>query len=50
VRNSRVLKFRTGLTLAIGVILILSTIAVAQWQIASHYGTWNPLVPSGFHS
>ena len=50
VRNSRVLKSRTGLTLAIGVILILSTIAVAQWQIASHYGTWNPLVPSGFHS
>jgi peptidoglycan/LPS O-acetylase OafA/YrhL len=50
VRNSHVLKSRTGLTLAIGVVLILSTIAVAQWQIASHFGTWNPLVASGFHS
>ena len=50
VRNSRVLKSRTGLTLALGVILILSTIAVAQWQIASHYGTWNPLVASGLQS
>jgi peptidoglycan/LPS O-acetylase OafA/YrhL len=50
VRNSRVLKSRTGLTLAIGVVLILSTIAIAQWQIASHFGTWNPLVASGFQS
>ena len=50
VRNSRVLKSRTGLTLAIGVVLILLTIAVAQWQIASHFGTWNPLVANGFHS
>jgi peptidoglycan/LPS O-acetylase OafA/YrhL len=50
VRNSQVLKSRTGLTLALGVVLILSTIAVAQWQIASHYGTWNPLVASGLHS
>ena len=41
---------RTGLTLAIGVVLILLTIAVAQWQIASHFGTWNPLVANGFHS
>jgi len=48
VRNSRVLRSRTGLSLAIGAVLILSTIAVAQWQIASHYGTWNPLVASGF--
>jgi peptidoglycan/LPS O-acetylase OafA/YrhL len=50
VRNSRELKSRTGLTLALGVVLILSTIAVAQWQIASHYGTWNPLVASGLHA
>jgi len=50
VRNSSVLKSRTRLTLAIGVVLIVSTIAVAQWQIASHYGTWNPLVASGFQS
>lgn len=50
VRNSRVLKSRTGLTLAIGVVLILLTIAVAQWQIASHFGTWNPLAANGFQS
>ena len=50
VRNSRALKARTGLTLAIGFILVLLPIAVAQWQIASHYGTWNPLVASGFQS
>ena len=46
VRNSRVLKSRTGLTLAIGVVLSLLTIVVAQWQIASHFGTWNPLAAS----
>jgi peptidoglycan/LPS O-acetylase OafA/YrhL len=46
VRNSRVLKSRTRLTLAIGVVLILSTIVVAQWQIASHFGTRNPLTAS----
>jgi peptidoglycan/LPS O-acetylase OafA/YrhL len=50
VRNSRMLKARTGLSLAIGVVLILLTIAVAQWQIASHFGTWNPLAASGFQS
>ena len=50
VRNSRVLKSRTGLTLAIGLVLTLFTIAVAQWQTASHFGTWNPLVTSGFQS
>jgi peptidoglycan/LPS O-acetylase OafA/YrhL len=50
VRNSRVLKSRTGLTLAIGLVLTLLTIAVAQWQIASHFGTWNPLVTSGLQS
>jgi peptidoglycan/LPS O-acetylase OafA/YrhL len=49
-RNSRVLKARTGLTLAIGVVLILLTIAVAQSQIASHFGSWNPLVTTGFQS
>jgi peptidoglycan/LPS O-acetylase OafA/YrhL len=48
VRNSRTLKSRPGLTLAIGLILILLPIVVAQWQLASHYGSWNPLVASGF--
>jgi peptidoglycan/LPS O-acetylase OafA/YrhL len=48
IRNSRALKARTGLTLAIGLVLVLLPIASAQWQIASHYGTWNPLVASGF--
>jgi peptidoglycan/LPS O-acetylase OafA/YrhL len=43
VRNSPRLKSRTGLTLASGVVLSLFTIVVAQWQIASHFGTWNPL-------
>jgi peptidoglycan/LPS O-acetylase OafA/YrhL len=43
VRNSRALKSRTGLTLAIGIVLSLLTILVAQWQIAAHFGTWNPL-------
>jgi peptidoglycan/LPS O-acetylase OafA/YrhL len=50
VRNSGFLKSRTGLTLVIGVVLILLTICVAQWQIASHFGTWNPLVTSEFQS
>jgi peptidoglycan/LPS O-acetylase OafA/YrhL len=50
VRNSRGLKSRTGLTLAIGIMLTLLTIAVAQWQIHSHYGTLNPLATSGFQS
>jgi peptidoglycan/LPS O-acetylase OafA/YrhL len=43
VRNSRGLKSRRGLTLAMGVALSVLTIVVAQWQIASHFGTWNPL-------
>ena len=47
VRRARVLTSRTGLSLAVGAVLIVGTIAVAQWQIASHYGTWNPLV-TGF--
>ena len=46
VRNCRGLKSRTRLTLAIGVVLSLLTILVAQWQIASHFGTWNPLAPA----
>jgi peptidoglycan/LPS O-acetylase OafA/YrhL len=41
IRRARVLRSRTGLSLAIGAALILGTIAVAQWQIATHYGTWN---------
>ena len=46
VRNCRGLKSRMRLTLAIGVVLSLLTILVAQWQIASHFGTWNPLAPA----
>lgn len=43
VRHARVLVSRTGLSLALGAMLILGTIAVAQWGIATHYGTWNLL-------
>jgi peptidoglycan/LPS O-acetylase OafA/YrhL len=43
-RHARVLTSRTGLSLAMGAILILGTIAVAQWEIAAHYGTWNLFV------
>jgi peptidoglycan/LPS O-acetylase OafA/YrhL len=43
VRRSRFLSKRTGLSLAVGAVLILGTIVFAQWQIASHYGSWNPL-------
>jgi peptidoglycan/LPS O-acetylase OafA/YrhL len=42
VRRARVLNSRTGLSLAMGAALIVATILVAQWQIAGHYGTWNP--------
>jgi peptidoglycan/LPS O-acetylase OafA/YrhL len=42
VRRARVLTSRTGLSLAMGAVLIVGTIAVAQWQIGTHYGTWNP--------
>ncbi|MDT5067611.1 MAG: hypothetical protein QOK02_3766 [Mycobacterium sp.] len=42
VRRARVLISRTGLSLAVGALLIVATIAIAQWQIAAHYGTWNP--------
>jgi peptidoglycan/LPS O-acetylase OafA/YrhL len=40
-RRARLLVSRTGLTLAVGVTLVGLTIFIAQWQIASHYGTWN---------
>ena len=46
VRHSRALARHTGLTLAIGAFLIIATIAIAQWQIAGHYGGWNLLTPS----
>jgi peptidoglycan/LPS O-acetylase OafA/YrhL len=46
VRGARVLATRTTLTLAIGVVLIVVTVATAQWQIATHYGTWNLLTTS----
>jgi hypothetical protein len=48
VRNFRVVKSRTKLSLAIGVVLILLSLAVAQCQIASHFGSWNPLLENGF--
>ena len=38
VRHTRVLARHTGLTLAIGAILIIVTLGIAQWQIATHYG------------
>jgi peptidoglycan/LPS O-acetylase OafA/YrhL len=50
VRNSRVLKARTGLSLAMGVVLIVVTIVIAQWELALHFGGWNPFVAIGFHS
>ena len=43
-----VVKSRTKLSLAIGVVLILLSLAVAQCQIASHFGSWNPLLENGF--
>jgi peptidoglycan/LPS O-acetylase OafA/YrhL len=46
VRHARVLAKHTGLTLAIGAFLIIATIAIAQWQIAEHYGGWNLLAVS----
>jgi peptidoglycan/LPS O-acetylase OafA/YrhL len=46
VRRARVLATRTGLTLALGAVLIVVTVATAQWQIATHYGTWDLLTPS----
>jgi peptidoglycan/LPS O-acetylase OafA/YrhL len=50
VRHARVLARRAGLTLAIGAVLIAVTVGIAQWQIATHYGTWQLLTPSiGVH-
>lgn len=46
VRRAHVLATRTKLTLAIGVVLIIVTVGTAQWQIATHYGTWNLLTTS----
>lgn len=46
IRHARVLTSRTGLSLAMGAVLIAGTIAIAQWQIATHYGPWNPLIAS----
>lgn len=46
VRHARVLATRTRLTLAIGAVLLAVTVGTAQWQIATHYGTWNLLTPS----
>ena len=45
-RRSRFLAARTGTTLALGAALVVLTIAVAQWQIFTHYGPWNPLISS----
>lgn len=46
VRRARVLATHTGLTLAIGAVLVSVTVGAAQWQIVTHYGTWNLLTPS----
>jgi peptidoglycan/LPS O-acetylase OafA/YrhL len=46
VRHARFLARHTGLTLAIGALLIIATIATAQYQIAWHYGGWNLLALS----
>jgi peptidoglycan/LPS O-acetylase OafA/YrhL len=46
IRYARALAKHTGLTLALGVLLIISTIAIAQCQIAEHYGGWNVLTLS----
>lgn len=43
-RQARPLVARTGLTLLLGVLLVAVTIVVAQWQIAFHYGTFNPFI------
>jgi peptidoglycan/LPS O-acetylase OafA/YrhL len=40
-RRSTLLVLRTALSLVIGGILVALTIFLAQWLIASHYGTWN---------
>ncbi len=45
-RHARALARRTGLTLAISAALIIATVGIAQWQIATHYGAWNLLTPT----
>jgi peptidoglycan/LPS O-acetylase OafA/YrhL len=40
IRRARFLTSRTGLSLAFGAALILGTVFVAQWFIATHYGVW----------
>jgi peptidoglycan/LPS O-acetylase OafA/YrhL len=42
IRHARTLTSRTGLSLAIGAVLILGTVVIAQGFIATHYGSWNP--------
>jgi peptidoglycan/LPS O-acetylase OafA/YrhL len=42
VRRAPFLASRTGLSLAVGAVLILGTVFVAQCFIAAHNGTWNP--------
>ena len=46
IRHARALAKHTGLTLAFGVLLIISTIVIAQCQIAEHFGGWNVLTLS----
>lgn len=41
IRRSRFLAARTGLTLAFGMVLIGGTVIIAQWLVATHYGTWD---------
>ncbi|WP_425004443.1 acyltransferase family protein [Mycolicibacterium sp. S3B2] len=42
-RRARLLVSHTGLTIGLGVLLMMLTVFLAQSQIAMHYGTWNPL-------
>ncbi|NVN53735.1 acyltransferase [Mycolicibacterium hippocampi] len=44
VRRAGMFTSRTGMTLILGAILVAVTILLAQWQLASHYGTWNVFV------
>jgi peptidoglycan/LPS O-acetylase OafA/YrhL len=43
VRRAPLLVKRTGLSLTVGAVLIVGTIAIAQGFIATHGGSWNPL-------
>nr|WP_255251691.1 acyltransferase [Mycolicibacterium vaccae] len=40
IRRSKFLSARTGLSLAMGALLMAVTILAAQWLIASNYGSW----------